>query len=169
VIARSAKPSVAAMHGLALGGGFELALACDLRVADETARLGVPEIKLGLLPGATGTARLTRVLPSGIAKQLLLTGEPLTATQAAHFGLVNDVVAPRQALDAVVALAARLAALPLLALAAAKRLVDEGAFMPIDGAITLEREAVSMLFGTRDRAEGVRAFLEKRPPTFEGR
>jgi len=168
-LTRSPKPSVAAVHGLALGGGLELALACDLRVVEETARLGVPEIKLGLLPGAAGTARLTRLLPNAIAKQMLLTGEPMSPADALRLGLVNEVVAPGEALTAAVTLAQQLATLPPLALAAGKRLVDDGAFMPLDDAITLERETVSALFGTADRVEGVRAFLEKRAPRFEGR
>ena len=160
---------MAALHGVALGGGLELALACDLRVADDTARLGVPEIKLGLLPGAGGTARLPRLLPKAIAKQMLLTGAPLSAADAHRLGLVNEVVPAGGALDAALALAASLSSLPPLALAAAKRLVDEGAAMPLRSAITLERETVAMLFGTEDRVEGVRAFLEKREPTFQGR
>lgn len=168
-LARCPKPSVAAIHGLALGGGLELALACDLRIADVTAKFGAPEIKLGLLPGAAGTARLTRMLPHAVAKQMLLTGEPLWADDAAKFGLVNDVVAAGGALDAAIELAVKIASLPPLALAAAKRLVDDGGFMPLESAITLERETVSMLFGTEDRIEGIRAFLEKRAPTFDGR
>jgi enoyl-CoA hydratase len=168
-LAACRKPSVAALHGVAFGGGLELALACDLRVADETARLGVPEIKLGLLPGATGTARLPRMLPKAIAKQLLLTGDPLSAGDAYRLGLVNDVVSAGAALDAAIALATKLAALPPLALAAAKRLVDEGAAMPMASAIAFERETVSMLFASEDRVEGLRAFLEKRPGQFKGR
>jgi enoyl-CoA hydratase len=168
-LCESPKPSIAAIHGVALGGGLELALACDLRVAEETARLGVPEVKLGLLPGAAGTARLTRLLPNGIAKQMLLTGEPLTAADALRFGLVNEVVGRGRALDAALELARRLASLPPLALGAAKHLVDRGAAMPLDSAIALERQTVSMLFGTDDRVEGVRAFLEKRDPVFRGR
>jgi enoyl-CoA hydratase len=168
-LARCPKPSVAAIHGVALGGGLELALACDLRVAEDGARLGVPEIKLGVLPGAGGTARLPRLLPKAVAKQLLLSGEPLSAADAHRLGLVNEVVPAGTALDAALALASRLAALPPLALAAAKRLVDEGATLPLDAAVTFERETVSMLFGTADRVEGVRAFLDKRSPTFEGR
>jgi enoyl-CoA hydratase len=169
VVARCPRPSVAAVHGVALGGGLELALACDLRVAESTARLGVPEIKLGLLPGAAGTARLTRMLPPGVAKQLLLTGEPLGAADAYRLGLVNEVVDEGAARQAAVGLAARLAELPPLALAAGKRLVDEGGQMPLDAAIAFERETVAMLFGTDDRAEGIRAFLDKRPPSFTGR
>jgi enoyl-CoA hydratase len=169
VVARCPLPSVAAVHGVALGGGLELALACDLRVAESTARLGVPEIKLGLLPGAAGTARLTRMLPPGVAKQLLLTGEALGAADAHRLGLVNEVVDEGTARVAAVRLAARLAELPPLALAAGKRLVDEGGQMPLDAAIAFERETVAMLFGTDDRAEGIRAFLDKRPPSFTGR
>lgn len=168
-LARCPKPSVAAIHGVAFGGGLELALACDLRVAEEDARLGVPEIKLGLLPGAGGTARLPRLLPKAVAKQLLLTGEPLVAADAHRLGLVNEVVPAGEAVTAAVGLAGRLASLPPLALAAAKRLVDEGATLPLDAAITFERETVSMLFGTADRVEGVCAFLDKRPPSFDGR
>jgi enoyl-CoA hydratase len=168
-LSRCPKPSVAAIHGVAFGGGLELALACDLRLADEGARLGVPEIKLGLLPGAAGTARLPRLLPAAVAKQLLLTGEPLSAADAARHGLVNEVVPAGGALDAALALAGRLAALAPLALAAAKRLVDDGAGLPLDVAVALERETVSMLFGTSDRVEGVRAFLDKRPAQFTGR
>jgi enoyl-CoA hydratase len=168
-LARCPKPSVAAIHGVAFGGGLELALACDLRICAAGARLGVPEIKLGLLPGAAGTARLPRLLPKAVAKQMLLTGDPLSAADAHRLGLVNEVVPDGEVLDAALVLAAQLAALPPLALAAAKRLVDDGAALPLDAAITLERETVSMLFGTDDRVEGVKAFLTKRPPTFVGR
>jgi enoyl-CoA hydratase len=168
-LARCPKPSVAAIHGVAFGGGLELALACDLRICAAGARLGVPEIKLGLLPGAAGTARLPRLLPKAVAKRMLLTGDPLSAADAHRLGLVNEVVPDGEALDAALVLAAQLAALPPLALAAAKRLVDDGAALPLDAAITLERETVSMLFGTDDRVEGVTAFLAKRPPVFQGR
>jgi enoyl-CoA hydratase len=167
-LARSPLPSVAAVHGLALGGGLELALACDLRIAESTARLGVPEIKLGLLPAAAGTARLTRMLPPAVAKQMLLTGEPLAASEAHRLGLVNEVVDEGRARAAAVELAGRLAALPGLALAAAKRLVDDGGQMPLGAAIAFERETVANLFGTDDRVEGIRAFLDKRRPTFAG-
>lgn len=168
-LASCPKPSVAALHGVVLGAGCELALACDLRVADAKTRLGVPEIKLGLLPGAAGTARLAKMLPSAVAKQMLMTGEPLDVTDAHRMGLVNEVVAPGTRLDAAVALGARLASMPPHALAAAKRLVDRGTSLPLDAAITLERETVSLLFATEDRIEGVGAFLAKRAPTFRGR
>ena len=167
---RLPKPSVAAIGGVALGGGLELALSCDLRVAVRHTRLGVPEIKLGILPGAGGTARLTRLLPPAVAKQLILTGEPIGAADAHRLGLVNEVVDdPAAVLERALAIGEAFAALPPRSLAAAKRLVDEGAEMPLDQAITLERETVSMLFGTEDRVEGVAAFLEKREATFRGR
>lgn len=165
----SPKPSIAAVHGVAMGGGLELALSCDLRIVEQGARLGVPEIKLGLLPGAGGTARLPRLLPRAVAKAMLLTGEPLSADEAHRLGLVNQVVEEGACLTAALALAESLAGLAPLALAAGKRLIDQGAGLPLASAVTFERETVSMLFGTDDRVEGVTAFLEKRPPEFMGR
>jgi enoyl-CoA hydratase len=167
-LSRLAKPSIAAVNGMAFGGGLELALACDLRVVARGARLGMPEIKLGLLPGAGGSQRLTRLLPAPVAKQLLLTGEPISADDAHRLGLVNQVVDDGTALDAAEQLAGRLAAGPPLALAAAKRLVDLGGPMALDAGIAFERETVAMLFGTEDRSEGVAAFLEKRASHFRG-
>jgi enoyl-CoA hydratase len=163
------KPTIAAIDGVALGGGLELALACDLRIGSSTARLGLPEIKLGLLPGAGGTQRITRLLPVGVAKHLLLTGEPLDAADAHRLGLLNDVVEAGAALAAAEAIACRLSQLPPLALAAAKELVAAGTELSLDAAIVLERETVSRLFGTADRIEGIAAFQEKRRPTFTGR
>jgi enoyl-CoA hydratase len=167
-LSRLTKPSIAAVNGMAFGGGLELALACDLRVVARGARLGVPEIKLGLLPGAGGSQRLARLLPAAVAKQLLLTGEPISADDAHRLGLVNQVVDDGTALDAAEQLAGRLAAGPPLALAAAKRLVDLGGPMALDAGIAFERETVAMLFATDDRAEGVAAFLEKRASHFRG-
>jgi enoyl-CoA hydratase len=164
-----AKPSIAAVNGMAFGGGLELALACDLRVVVRGARLGVPEIKLGLLPGAGGSQRLARLLPAAIAKQLLLTGEPILAEDAHRLGLVNQVVDDGTALAAAERLAERLAAGPPLAQGAAKRLVDLGGPMALDAGVTFERETVAMLFATEDRVEGIAAFLEKRAPHFRGR
>jgi enoyl-CoA hydratase/carnithine racemase len=163
------KPSIAAIDGVALGGGLELALACDLRVASDRARLGVPEIKLGLLPGAGGTQRLPRLLPRGIATQLLLTGAPMTAPDAHRFGLVNELSGDAPALDTAERLAREIAAGPPLALAAAKHLVQRGVTLPLVDAIDLERETVSELFDTDDAREGLAAFREKRAPEFHGR
>jgi enoyl-CoA hydratase len=168
-LASCPKPSVAALHGVALGGGLELALACDIRMADAGTRLGLPEIKLGLLPGAAGTVRLPRLVPAPVARRMLLTGEPILADEAQGYGLLTDVVPAGGVFAAAVALAARLAELPPLALAAAKRLLAAGSNLPEGAAIELERQTVSMLFASGDRAEGVAAFLEKRAPSFEGR
>lgn len=166
-LAACAKPSIAAINGIALGGGCELALACDLRLAAPNARLGVPEVKLGLLPGAAGTQRLARMLPAAVAKHMLMTGAPLAANAAVGYGLINsihdDVVA------AALELATSLAAGPPKALAAAKELVDAGVEMTLTDGIVFERETVSALFETDDRIEGIAAFMAKRPPTFTGR
>lgn len=161
------KPSVAAIHGFALGGGLELALACDLRVAERGAKLGLPEMKLGVLPGAGGTQRLPRLVPPGIAKQMILTGEPIDAERAHAVGLVNELAEPGEGLRVATALAARLAAGAPLALAAGKALVDR-----INGdlaaGIAAERETVAVMFTAEDRAEGLRAFRDRRPADFRG-
>ena len=162
------KPSVAAVHGFAFGGGLELALSCDLRVAERGARLGLPEMKLGVLPGAGGTQRLPRLIPPAVAKQMILTGEPIDAERAYALGLVNELAEPGDALATAIDLAGQLAAGAPLALAAGKRLIDEGLPMDLDAAIGYERETVSVLFCSRDRAEGLRAFRERRPGRFHG-
>ncbi|MEV5829769.1 enoyl-CoA hydratase/isomerase family protein [Spirillospora sp. NPDC052242] len=163
------KPSVAAIHGFAFGGGFELSLACDMRVAESGAKLGVPEMKLGVLPGAGGTQRLPRLAPPAVAKQMILTGEPISAERAHEIGLVNELAPTGEALQTALALAARLAAGAPRALEAGKRLVDRGLPMELHTAIGYEREAVSTLFTTRDREEGLKAFRERRDPDFQGR
>jgi enoyl-CoA hydratase len=145
-----------------------LPLACDLRIAGAEARFGVPEVRLGLLPAAAGTQRLARLLPAAVAKQLLMTGEALSADEALRWGLVNQVVPAGEAQATATELARSLAAGPPLALAAAKRLVADGVELPFDTAVGLERDAVALLFATSDRQEGVTAFLEKRPPHFTG-
>ena len=162
------KPSVAAVNGFAFGGGLELAMACDLRVAERGARLGLPEMKLGVLPGAGGTQRLPRLVPMGVAKQMILTGEPIDAERAYTLGLVNELAEPGDALAVATALAAKLARGAPLALAAGKRLIDAGVAMDLDAAIGYERETVSVLFSSADRAEGLKAFRERRTPDFRG-
>jgi enoyl-CoA hydratase len=161
-------PVIAAVNGFAFGGGLELVLSCDLRIAARSARLGLPEIKLGILPGAGGTQRIIRQLPRAVAMQMMMTGEPISADDALHHGLVNRVVDDGEALGVAEELAAQLAAMPPLALAAAKRLVTLGASLDLDAAITFERETVGVLFGTEDGREGRQAFLEKRGATFTG-
>src|SRR3954454_983831 len=160
-------PSIAAINGIAFGGGCELALACDLRVASSSARLGVPEVKLGLLPGASGTQRLARLVPAAVVKHLLMTGTALGADRALELGLINSIA--DDVIGEALALAAALADGPPLALAAAKRLVDEGVELPFTEAVLLERQTVSGLFDTDDRREGIAAFNAKRAPSFSGR
>jgi enoyl-CoA hydratase len=167
-LARLPKPSIAAVNGMAFGGGLELAMACDVRVADPTARLGVPEIKLGLLPGAGGTQRLPRLAHPAIAAQMILTGDPITADDALRVGLVNEITEPGQALERAVELASVIATRAPLALAAAKRLREQASSLPLEAALELERETVALLFATADRAEGTAAFVEKREPHFRG-
>ena len=164
---RLTQPSVAAVNGIAFGGGLELALACDLRVVDEGARLGVPEIKLGLLPGAGGTQRLPRIVAPAVAMQMLMTGDPIDAAEAHRIGLANEIAPAGTAPDRALQLARTLAARAPLALAAVKRLREAWA-LPLDVALDHERETVSMLFATEDRAEGTAAFVEKREARFRG-
>jgi enoyl-CoA hydratase len=161
-------PTIAAVHGLAFGGGCELALACDFRLLSSEARLGVPEIKLGLLPGAGGTQRLARLLPAAVAKQMIYFGEPLDAQAALSHGLINAVVPAGEVLNEARAWATRLAQLPPLALRSAKLLVHGAVLNGLGNGIEAERQAVSYLFQTEDAQEGIRAFLDKRAAEFQG-
>jgi enoyl-CoA hydratase len=161
-------PTIAALNGIAYGGGCELALACDFRIMSERAKLGVPEIKLGLLPGAGGTQRLSRLLPAALAKQMIYLGEPLAADLALQHGLVNVVVPEAQVMATALSFATRLRDLAPLALRAAKLLVHGAALDGLQHGIEAERQAVAFLFQTQDAAEGIRAFLEKRIAQFKG-
>lgn len=165
-IAGFSVPTVAAVHGRVLGGGFELAMACDIRIAAEDATFGVPEIKLGLVPGSGGTQRLARMVPAPVARDMLLTGDPLSAVRAQACGLVRDVLPVEDLLDAGLALAARLAAGPQAAQRAIRRLLEVADRLPLDEGLVEERREAVGLFETPERAEGVRAFFEKRPPQF---
>jgi enoyl-CoA hydratase len=164
---RLPKPSIAAVNGIAFGGGLELTLACDLRVVDEQARLGVPEIKLGLLPGAGGTQRLPRIVAPAVALEMLMTGDPVDAAEAHRIGLANEVAPAGTALQRALAIGQKLATRAPLALAATKRLRESWA-LPLDVALDHERETVANLFATADRSEGTAAFVEKREPRFRG-
>jgi enoyl-CoA hydratase len=168
-VAAMPQPVVAAVDGVALGGGFELALACDLRVVSEASRFGLPEVKLGLLPGLGGTQRAIRMLPPAVAARLLLLGDPLDAAEAHRHGLCEPPVPRGTALAVAVELAGRLAAGPPLAHAAAKDLMRDGPLLPLADAIQCEQEVGRRLFATADAAEGVSAFMEKRVASFEGR
>jgi enoyl-CoA hydratase len=161
-------PFIGAVNGVALGGGCELALACDFLYASENATLGQPEVKLGVIPGFGGTQRLTRRVGIGRARELCYTGDAITAQEALRLGLVNAVVPPADLMPKVTGVAQKIAKKGRLAIAQCKRVIFAGADIPLDVANTLETQAFAMLFGTADRREGMSAFLEKRTASFKG-
>lgn len=163
------KPSIAAINGFALGGGCELALSCTMRIASRTARLGQPEVKLGILPGYGGTQRLTRLCGKGMAHELILTGDMITAEEALRIGLVNHVTEPAELLAAAESIAGKIAANAPLAVKFAMESVERGAEMPQEEGLFLEATFFSLCCATEDMREGTRAFLEKRPAKFHGR
>ena len=163
------KPVVAVVRGVCLGGGFELALACDLRIASTTARFGLPEIKLGILPGGGGTVRLTKVAGSSVARMLTMTGDPIDAERAYALGLLASVHPPEELAAAAAALAAKLAALSPFALAELKSSLNIAVDAPTDAACDAEIKAHALCYSTADQEEGTKAFLEKRKPVFTGR
>jgi len=163
------KPVIAAIAGYALGGGCELAMCCDLRIAADTAKFGQPEIRVGLIPGAGGTQRLPRLIGMTKAKELIMIGEYIGAEEARELGLVNAVVPAEKLLEEAKNLAAKLAQRPPFGLRLIKMVMNMGADRDLQSALALEREAFAMLFATEDQKEGVRAFNEKRKPDFKGR
>ena len=163
------KPLIAAINGYAVGGGLELALCCDLRVAAEHARFGLPEVKWGIIPGAGGTQRLPRAIGLGRAMELLLTGELIDAAEALRIGLVNRVVPLPELLPAARALAEVIVQRGPLAVRAAKQAALEGLDGPLDAGLALETRLSEELLRTADSREGLRAFAEKRPPHFHAR
>jgi enoyl-CoA hydratase len=165
----SPKPVIAAVNGFALGGGCELAMACHVRVASEAAKFGQPEVKLGVIPGYGGTQRLARLVGKGRALQLLLTAEMIDAPEAYRIGLVNRVVAAGELLGAAEAMLRQMLANAPLALALCLESVDRGLEMSLEEGLTLEASNFGLSAATQDMAEGTRAFLEKRPPTFAGK
>ncbi|MGC1184601.1 MAG: enoyl-CoA hydratase-related protein [Candidatus Dormiibacterota bacterium] len=165
---RQRYPIVAAINGFALGGGLELAMACDLRVASATAKLGQPEILLGIIPGWGGTQRLPRLVGRGLALELLLSGEQLGVERALEVGLVNLVVRPDELQQAAQDLASRLAEQAPLALAAIKRAVGQGLDQPLAEGLKTELSEFDAVFRTADAQEGISAFTEKRPPQWTG-
>jgi len=162
-------PTIAAISGYALGGGCEVALCCDFRVAAENAVFGLPEIKLGIIPGGGGTQRLPRLIGLGAATRMIMTGETITAREALQLGLVHEVVALDHLEDAAAALALKLSQRPVMALRAAKTAIYEGLNMSLKEGLKLEQALFCMLFGTEDQTEGMAAFIEKRKPKFTGR
>jgi len=161
-------PVIAAVNGFALGGGCELALACDIRIASEHAKFGQPEVNLGILPGYGGTQRTTRLLGEGAAMYMCLTGEMVDAQEALRIGLVQKVVPLDGLLPEAQRIAALIAAKAPLAIAATKRAINEGASLPLDDALALEALLFGQCVTTEDFKEGSRAFLEKRAPAFSG-
>ena len=168
-IERCGKPVIAAINGFALGGGCELAMACTMRVAAASARLGQPEVKLGLIPGYGGTQRLPRLVGQGAALKLMLTGELIDAAEALRVGLVDEVAAAEALMTRARALAEIMARMSPLAMAGVLEAVYGGAGMPLGEGLALEAEVFGRLSGSADKAEGVQAFLEKRAATFTGR
>ena len=168
-VAAFPKPTIAMINGYAFGGGCELALACDIRVAARSAKLGQPEIKLGILPGGGGTQRLPRLIGAGRALRMILTGEALSAEQAERIGLVDEVVDDGALQAAVQALAQQIAAHSPVALRLAKDAVRAAFEAPLTAGLGYERELFITAFSSEDKAEGVHAFFEKRAPEFRGR
>jgi enoyl-CoA hydratase len=169
VVAAYPKPTIAALNGVALGGGCELALACDIRIAARSARLGQPEVNLGLLPGGGGTQRLPRLVGLGRALRLILTGAIIGAEEAERIGLVDEVVDDDQLVGRAQELALGIARHSPLTLRLIKQAVRAAAEMPLAAGLELERELFITAFSSDDRREGVTAFLEKRAPEFRGR
>ncbi len=163
------KPVIAAINGYALGGGCELALACTLRLAADTARIGLPEITLGILPGYAGTQRLSRLIGKGRAMELILTGLPVAAAEAERLGLVNRVVPAAELMPTVRALAAELATRAPIAVRYALSAINKGLEMPFAEACVYEATLFGLVAATEDMREGTRAFLDKRKPRFVGR
>ena len=162
------KPVIAAINGFALGGGCELALACDIRVASEKAKLGQPEVNLGILPGYGGTQRLSRLVGRGKAMQMILTGDMINAQEAYRIGLVEEVCPPDQLMDKALEIAAKIAAKGPLAIAAAKECINRGLDVNLSAGCDLEKANFGSICGTGDKNEGTEAFLEKRPAKFTG-
>ena len=163
------QPVIAAINGFALGGGCELIMACDIRIASEKARIGVPEINLGIIPGAGGTQRITRIIPRGYAKLMVLSGDMIPAEEALRIGLVEKVVPPESLEEEARALAEKLVLKAPIALRLAKRAVNEGIMVSLREALNIEAEYFGILCGTEDKNEGVDAFLKKRKPSYKGK
>ena len=162
-------PTIAAIEGDALGGGLELALCCDLRIASARARLGLPEVRLAVIPGSGGTQRLPRVIGPAWAKELILTGRIVDAAEAHRIGLVNEVVPAGEARGRAAEVADEIAARGPLAVREAKRLIDLAADVDLDAGLAAELDASERVFASEDMVEGARAFFDKRDPEYRGR
>lgn len=163
------KPVIAAINGFALGGGCELAMCCDLRIASENAKFGQPEIGLGIIPGAGGTQRLSRLVGVTKAKELVYTGDIIDAHAAYSIGLINKVVSPNDLMSEANALARKMATKSSVILSLAKRAINSGMDVDLSSGLDLEAECFALCFSTEDQKEGMTAFLKKRKPVFNGR
>ena len=168
-IKRIRKPMIAAVRGFALGGGCELAMTCDLIVAADDAQFGQPEIRLGVIPGAGGTQRLTRAIGKAKAMEMVLTARPMGAREAEAHGLVTRVVAPSETVATALDIGAAIAAMPPLAVIAAKQAVNRAEELGLESGLEFERRSFYGLFASEDQKEGMAAFTEKRPATWKGR
>ena len=162
------KPVIAAVNGFALGGGTELAMSCDIRIASEKAKFGQPEVGLGVTPGFGGTQRLPRLVGRGDAKMLIYTGDIIGAEEALRIGLVQKVVPPEELMDTVMALAKNIAAKGQVSVRLSKEMVDRGMDVDLRAGLEIEAEGFALCFSTEDQTEGMSAFLEKRKPDFKG-
>ncbi len=162
------RPVIAAVNGFALGGGCELALACDLRLASEKAKFGQPEINLGIIPGYGGTQRLARLVGRGKAKQLILTGDLIDAAEAYRIGLVDEVYSVEELMPKVIELAKKIAAKSPIMVSAAKECINRGLDINLQAGCDFEKLHFGAIFASADAKEGLTAFLEKRPPDFKG-
>ncbi|HET7552302.1 MAG TPA: enoyl-CoA hydratase-related protein [Gemmatimonadaceae bacterium] len=168
-VERLPKPVIAAVNGYCLGGGMELALACDVRIASSSAKFGQPEVNLGIIPGGGGTQRLPRIVGLGAALRLILSGEIIPAGEALRLRLVEEVTEPARLLERAIELAEVMASKSPVALAAAKEATRAALSLPLDDGLKLEAALFQLCFSSADKAEGVRAFLEKRAAEFSGR
>ncbi|HVN95544.1 MAG TPA: enoyl-CoA hydratase-related protein [Syntrophorhabdaceae bacterium] len=164
-----AKPTVAAVFGLALGGGCEVAICCDMRIASEDAVFALPEINLGIMPGSGATQRLPRLVGLARAKEMLYTGDNINAAEAYRIGLVNKIVPKDKLMEEAMAMARKLAAKPRAALGLIKKCVDSGLDMDLSSGLTMEMNAFAIAFTSEDGREGVNAFVEKRKPVYKGK
>ncbi len=169
MFAKMEKPTIAAVNGFALGGGCELAIACDIRLASDNAKLGVPEVSLGIFPGFGGTQRLTKLLGKGRACELIFTGKMIKAEEAERIGLVNKVIPQAELMNEAKALATEISSKGPLAVGLAKSAINRALEVGLDDGLAYERELVSLAFSTEDKEEGLKAFMEKRPPEFKGK
>ena len=169
VLETMGKPSICAINGFALGGGCELALACSIRIASKNAKLGQPEVKLGIIPGFGGSQRLVRLCGKGVAHELCLTGEMISAEEALRVGLVNHVYEPAELLPAAESMAKKIIANGPLAVKFTMDAIERGVEMPLEEGLFLESSLFGVICATEDKREGTKAFLEKRPAHFKGK